>query len=76
MLQLIGALQIEKCANDPGFSLFFSPQGVTYCGESKASTLTMENMPWHEEVSFLLIDLYISLIVSFENLLLHQNNVF
>ena len=25
-------------------------QGVTYCGESKASTLTMENVPWHEEV--------------------------
>jgi len=25
-------------------------QGVTYCGESKASNLTMENVPWHEEV--------------------------
>lgn len=25
-------------------------QGVTYCGESKASTLTMENIPWHKEV--------------------------
>lgn len=25
-------------------------QGVTYCGESKASTLTMGNVPWHEEV--------------------------
>jgi len=25
-------------------------QGVTYCGESKASKLTMENVPWHEEV--------------------------
>ena len=25
-------------------------QGVTYCGESKASTLTMENVPWHREV--------------------------
>lgn len=25
-------------------------QGVTYCGESKASNLTMENIPWHEEV--------------------------
>ncbi|KAI8749285.1 S-adenosyl-L-methionine-dependent tRNA 4-demethylwyosine synthase, partial [Biomphalaria glabrata] len=24
--------------------------GVTYCGESKASTLTMDNVPWHEEV--------------------------
>jgi tRNA wybutosine-synthesizing protein 1 len=25
-------------------------QGVTYCGESKASSLTMANVPWHEEV--------------------------
>ena len=23
---------------------------MTYCGESKASTLTMQNVPWHEEV--------------------------
>ncbi len=23
---------------------------MTYCGTSKASTLTMENVPWHEEV--------------------------
>lgn len=26
------------------------PQGVTYCGESAASSLTMANVPWHEEV--------------------------
>ena len=25
-------------------------QGVTYCGDSKASNLTMSNIPWHEEV--------------------------
>ena len=25
-------------------------QGVTYCGDSKSSTLTMKNIPWHEEV--------------------------
>ena len=25
-------------------------QGVTYCGESKASNITMANIPWHEEV--------------------------
>lgn len=25
-------------------------QGVTYCGESKSSTLTMKNVPWHQEV--------------------------
>ncbi|XP_029212555.2 LOW QUALITY PROTEIN: S-adenosyl-L-methionine-dependent tRNA 4-demethylwyosine synthase TYW1-like [Acropora millepora] len=29
---------------------FIEVKGVTYCGESKASTLTMENVPWHEEV--------------------------
>ena len=23
---------------------------MTYCGESKASSLTMANVPWHEEV--------------------------
>ena len=25
-------------------------KGVTYCGKSDASTLTMENCPWHYEV--------------------------
>ncbi|KAI9542176.1 S-adenosyl-L-methionine-dependent tRNA 4-demethylwyosine synthase [Dissostichus eleginoides] len=25
-------------------------QGVTYCGDSPASTLTMANVPWHQEV--------------------------
>ncbi|XP_041350562.1 S-adenosyl-L-methionine-dependent tRNA 4-demethylwyosine synthase TYW1-like [Gigantopelta aegis] len=29
---------------------FIEVKGVTYCGESKASTLTMNNVPWHEEV--------------------------
>ncbi|KAJ7387044.1 S-adenosyl-L-methionine-dependent tRNA 4-demethylwyosine synthase [Desmophyllum pertusum] len=29
---------------------FIEVKGVTYCGESKASTLTMANVPWHEEV--------------------------
>ena len=27
-------------------------KGVTYCGTSKASKLTMENVPWHEEVIY------------------------
>ena len=31
----------------PGFCML---QGVTYCGDSKSSTLTMKNIPWHEEV--------------------------
>jgi len=29
---------------------FIEIKGVTFCGSSKASTLTMENVPWHEEV--------------------------
>ncbi|XP_013421711.1 S-adenosyl-L-methionine-dependent tRNA 4-demethylwyosine synthase [Lingula anatina] len=29
---------------------FIEIKGVTYCGESKASRLTMDNVPWHEEV--------------------------
>lgn len=29
---------------------FCTNQGVTYCGDSKASNLTMKNVPWHEEV--------------------------
>ena len=29
---------------------FIEVKGVTYCGSSKASSLTMENVPWHEEV--------------------------
>ena len=30
---------------------FIEVKGVTYCGESKASDITMANIPWHEEVS-------------------------
>lgn len=29
---------------------FIEIKGVTYCGTSSASNLTMENIPWHEEV--------------------------
>lgn len=29
---------------------FIEVKGVTFCGDSKASTLTMGNVPWHEEV--------------------------
>eukprot|EP00794_Sanderia_malayensis_P013969 gene13969-15426_t len=32
---------------NPGF---IEVKGVTYCGESKASSLTMQNIPWHDEV--------------------------
>lgn len=29
---------------------FVEIKGVTYCGSSKTSTLTMENVPWHHDV--------------------------
>ncbi|NXN37102.1 TYW1 synthase, partial [Rhinoptilus africanus] len=29
---------------------FVEVKGVTYCGDSSASSLTMANVPWHEEV--------------------------
>jgi len=32
-------------------------KGVTFCGSSKASTLTMENVPWHTEVVRFVTDL-------------------
>ncbi|XP_067864248.1 S-adenosyl-L-methionine-dependent tRNA 4-demethylwyosine synthase TYW1 isoform X2 [Heptranchias perlo] len=31
---------------------FIEVKGVTYCGESPASNLTMANVPWHEEVVY------------------------
>uniref|UniRef100_A0A673KAH9 tRNA 4-demethylwyosine synthase (AdoMet-dependent) n=1 Tax=Sinocyclocheilus rhinocerous TaxID=307959 RepID=A0A673KAH9_9TELE len=31
---------------------FIEVKGVTYCGESSASSLTMANVPWHEEVVY------------------------
>jgi wyosine [tRNA(Phe)-imidazoG37] synthetase (radical SAM superfamily) len=33
---------------------FIEVKGVTFCGDSKASTLTMGNVPWHEEVRAML----------------------
>lgn len=30
--------------------ILFFLKGVTYCGDSSASYLTMANVPWHEEV--------------------------
>ena len=29
---------------------FIEVKGVTFCGDSKASSLTMDNVPWHEDV--------------------------
>lgn len=33
-----------------GMPDFIEIKGVTYCGTSKANKLTMENVPWHEQV--------------------------
>eukprot|EP00252_Welwitschia_mirabilis_P017410 TRINITY_DN3859_c0_g1_i1.p1 TRINITY_DN3859_c0_g1~~TRINITY_DN3859_c0_g1_i1.p1 ORF type:complete len:726 (-),score=97.12 TRINITY_DN3859_c0_g1_i1:406-2583(-) len=35
---------------DLGKPDFVEIKGVTYCGSSATSTLTMENVPWHEDV--------------------------
>jgi len=35
---------------DLGKPGFIEIKGVTYCGDSKASNLTMANVPWHDEV--------------------------
>ncbi|KAK6192346.1 hypothetical protein SNE40_003827 [Patella caerulea] len=46
--------EIENYAKlvDLGKPDFIEVKGVTYCGESKASSLTMQNVPWHEEVIY------------------------
>lgn len=46
---------------------FIEIKGVTYCGESNASTLTMQNVPWHEEV--------ISFVKGIEGLLGHEYEI-
>ncbi|XP_069694993.1 S-adenosyl-L-methionine-dependent tRNA 4-demethylwyosine synthase TYW1-like [Periplaneta americana] len=54
-LTLVKAWNVEEMADyaklvDIGNPDFIEVKGVTYCGTSKASTLSMENVPWHEEV--------------------------
>ncbi|KAK3084453.1 hypothetical protein FSP39_013792 [Pinctada imbricata] len=54
-LTLVKAWNTEELENyaalvSKGNPDFIEVKGVTYCGESKASTLTMKNVPWHEEV--------------------------
>lgn len=56
-LTLVKAWNVEEMADyaklvDIGKPDFIEVKGVTYCGTSKASTLSMENVPWHEEVVF------------------------
>ena len=54
-LTLVKAFNTEELDNyaklvSLGEPDFIEVKGVTYCGESKASSLTMENVPWHSEV--------------------------
>lgn len=54
-LTLVKAWNVEEIENYAqlvalGKPDFIEIKGVTYCGTSKASNLTMENVPWHEEV--------------------------
>nr|CAD7257483.1 unnamed protein product [Timema shepardi] len=54
-LTLVKAWNVDELENyaklvDIGKPDFIEVKGVTFCGTSKASNLTMENVPWHEEV--------------------------
>lgn len=54
-LTLVKAWNVEELQNyadlvEIGKPDFIEVKGVTYCGTSKASTLTMKNVPWHDEV--------------------------
>uniref|UniRef100_A0A8C7BHB8 tRNA 4-demethylwyosine synthase (AdoMet-dependent) n=1 Tax=Neovison vison TaxID=452646 RepID=A0A8C7BHB8_NEOVI len=48
-------------------------KGVTYCGESSASSLTMANVPWHEEVVHFVQDL-VDLIPDYEIACEHEHS--
>nr|CAD7401642.1 unnamed protein product [Timema cristinae] len=54
-LTLVKAWNVDELENyaklvEIGKPDFIEVKGVTFCGTSKASNLTMENVPWHEEV--------------------------
>ncbi|PAA68710.1 hypothetical protein BOX15_Mlig019280g1, partial [Macrostomum lignano] len=54
-LTLVKAWNTEKVQQyaklvDLGCPDFIEVKGVTFCGDSKASQLTMGNVPWHKEV--------------------------
>ncbi|XP_035690787.1 S-adenosyl-L-methionine-dependent tRNA 4-demethylwyosine synthase TYW1-like isoform X2 [Branchiostoma floridae] len=54
-LTLVKAWNVDEIENyaqlvEIGKPDFIEVKGVTYCGESKASNLSMANIPWHEEV--------------------------
>ncbi|XP_053069766.1 S-adenosyl-L-methionine-dependent tRNA 4-demethylwyosine synthase TYW1 isoform X2 [Acinonyx jubatus] len=48
-------------------------KGVTYCGESSASSLTMANVPWHEEVVHFVREL-VALIPNYEIACEHEHS--
>ncbi|XP_064893295.1 S-adenosyl-L-methionine-dependent tRNA 4-demethylwyosine synthase TYW1 isoform X6 [Columba livia] len=52
---------------------FIEVKGVTYCGESSASNLTMANVPWHEEVVRFVQDLA-DLVPDYEIACEHQHS--
>ncbi|XP_030880244.1 S-adenosyl-L-methionine-dependent tRNA 4-demethylwyosine synthase TYW1, partial [Leptonychotes weddellii] len=52
---------------------FIEVKGVTYCGESSASSLTMANVPWHEEVIHFVCDL-VDLIPDYEIACEHEHS--
>ncbi|XP_051891808.1 S-adenosyl-L-methionine-dependent tRNA 4-demethylwyosine synthase TYW1 isoform X3 [Pristis pectinata] len=52
---------------------FIEIKGVTYCGESSASNLTMANVPWHEEVVYFVQQLA-DLLVDYEIACEHEHS--
>lgn len=52
---------------------FIEVKGVTYCGESSASSLTMANVPWHEEVVRFVCEL-VDLIPDYEVACEHEHS--
>lgn len=52
---------------------FIEVKGVTYCGESSASSLTMANVPWHEEVVHFVYEL-VDLIPDYEIACEHEHS--
>ncbi|KAJ7308978.1 hypothetical protein JRQ81_008260 [Phrynocephalus forsythii] len=52
---------------------FIEVKGVTYCGESAASSLTMANVPWHEEVTHFVRQL-VSLLPDYEIACEHEHS--
>lgn len=52
---------------------FIEVKGVTYCGESSASSLTMANVPWHEEVVYFVQQLA-DLLIDYEIACEHEHS--